>query len=345
MTTAPELKEQRPLKVGILSFAHLHGAGYASLLAGRSDIELRVADEDAQRGKRIADQHGVPFVPSYAELLDWGLDAAVICSENAGHRVLTEQAAAAGAHVLCEKPLATSLADGRAMIAACEAAGVRLMTAFPVRFSLPIARLERLARDGQLGRIHGVAGTNPGTMPGGWFVDPELAGGGAVMDHTVHVADLLRWILGCEAVEVYAQTNRILYPDLPVETAGNIAVTFADGTVATIDCSWSRPKSFTTWGGVTLELVGDDGVATADAFAQTLTSYHDGPGRTGGQDVAQVPWGSSADAGMLEEFLAAIREDRAPSPDGWDGYRATEIAFAAYQSMETGQPVRLPLDA
>jgi len=262
-----------------------------------------------------------------------------VCSENSRHRELTEQAAAAGAHVLSEKPLATSLADGRAMIEACEAAGVRLMTAFPMRFSQPVIAAVRIAQEGKLGTIHGIAATNPGTMPGSWFVDPELAGGGAVMDHTVHVADVMRWLLGSEAVEVYAQTNRILYPDLPVETAGTLAVTFANGTVATIDCSWSRPNSYPTWGGVTLELVGDEGVISVDAFAQVLASYSDGPGRTGGQDVRWLPWGDDPNAGMLREFLSAIREDRAPVPSGWDGYRATEIALAAYRSVEAGQPV------
>jgi predicted dehydrogenase len=335
---------ERPLKIGILSFAHLHGLSYASVLASRPDVELRVADENAERGKPIADQYGVSFTTSYAELLEWGPDGVVVCSENARHRVLVEQAAAAGAHVLCEKPLATSLADGRAMIEACEKAGVSLMTAFPVRFCGPVVSVARLVRDGKLGRIHGVAGTNPGTMPGGWFVDPELAGGGAVMDHTVHVADLLRWILGSEAVEVYAQVNRLLYPDLPVETAGTIAVTFDNGVVATIDCSWSRPKSYPTWGGVTLEFVGDDGVATADAFAQTVNSYYDGPSRSGSQSVQWLPWGDNADALMIAEFLAAIREGRQPRPSGWDGYKATEIAFAAYASVEAGQPVRLPLE-
>jgi predicted dehydrogenase len=333
-----------PLKLGIMSFAHLHGASYAALLAARPDIEVRAADDDPDHGKPVADRLGIPFTTSYTELLEWQPDGVIVCSENARHRPLVELAARAGAHVLCEKPLATSLADGRAMIDACASAGVHLMTAFPVRFATPIVALERLAREGRLGRIHGIAGTNPGTMPGGWFVDPALAGGGAVMDHTVHVADLMRWILGSEAVEVYAQTNRLLYPDLPVETAGTLAVTFADATVATIDCSWSKPRSYPTWGGVTLELVGDEGVASADAFAQTFAAYVDGPGRTGGQDVSWVPWGANADAAMLAEFIDAIREDRPPRPDGWDGYRATEIAFAAYQSAATGQPVKLPLE-
>ena len=336
------------LKLGILSFAHLHGAGYLSLLAGRSDVEVRVSDIDAERGQKIASSFGVEFVPSYDELLAWEPAGAIVCSENSVHRSLTEKAAAAGAHVLCEKPLATSLADGQAMIKACEAAGVNLMTAFPMRFSAPVRGVESVVREGRLGKIYGVAGTNPGQMPGmahPWFVDPELAGGGSMMDHTVHVADLLRWILDSEATSVYAQTNKLMYPDLPVETAGTLAVTFENGTVATIDCSWSRPESYPTWGGVTLELVGENGIASMDAFRQTYASFSDGPGRQGPHEVRWNGWGSNADAGMLDEFISSIREGRAPRPNGWDGYRATEIAMGGYKSVESGQPVALPLTA
>lgn len=336
----------RRLKLGILSFAHLHAAGYASVLADRPDVELRVADEDPERARQWAERFGVPDAGSYEALLDWGPDGVVVCSENARHRPLVELAARAGAHVLCEKPLATSLADGRAMIEACERAGVHLMTAFPVRFAAPIEAFAARLREGALGAIHGVEGVNYGTMPGRahpWFIDPELAGGGAVMDHTVHVADLLRWMLDSEAVEVYAQTNRLLYPDVQVETAGLLVVTFANGVVATIDCSWSRPYAYPTWGTVRLEMVGDKGVASVDAFRPTMAVYSDGPGRDGPKEAGWLPLGSNPDAGMLEEFLTSIREERPPRPDGWDGYRATEIAFAAYRSAETGRPVRLPL--
>ncbi|HEY6739094.1 MAG TPA: Gfo/Idh/MocA family oxidoreductase, partial [Actinopolymorphaceae bacterium] len=191
------------LKIGLMSFAHLHGAGYLSILAGRPDVEVRVADVDPERGKRFAEQHGVDFAESYDDLMGWDPDGVIVCSENALHRELVELGASGGAYVLCEKPLATSLEDGHAMIAACEAAGVGLMTAFPMRFSQPIMALEQLVRGGELGRIFGVAGTNPGNNPGlrfPWFVTKDLAGGGAVMDHTVHVADLLRWLLEAEAV-------------------------------------------------------------------------------------------------------------------------------------------------
>ena len=159
------------------------------------------------------------------------------------------------------------------------------------------------------------------------------------MDHTVHVADILRWYLGCEVVEVYAQTNRIFHRDtVDVETGGLIMLTFEDGTFASLDCSWSRPVYYPTWGGLTMELIGERGIVDIDAFRQNLTAYGHPE-----QHTAWSFWGSDMNQAMVEEFVAAIGESRPASVTGYDGYRALEIALAAYRSAETGQPVRLPL--
>lgn len=343
-------------KIGILSFAHGHAVGILHALADRDDVALMVADEDPARARQHATPLGVTVADSYQDLLAWRPDGVVVCSENAKHRELTELAAAAGAAVLCEKPLATSVADCEAMIRACETAGVGLMTAFPVRFEQPMQSLHTLVRSGQLGRILGAAGTNPGSNPGGWFNDATLAGGGAVMDHTVHVVDLFRWLLGTEPVEVYAQANRLLYPDVPVETAGTVAVKFSDGMLATVDCSWSRPRSYPTWGTVTLQLVGENGVVNVDISGRRIEAYHDAERAVtasagmsdGGASAAPsssrarwVPWGHNSVVPLLQEFLSAIREGRRPEPDGTDGMRATQVALAAYRSISSGQPVAI----
>lgn len=159
------------------------------------------------------------------------------------------------------------------------------------------------------------------------------------MDHTVHLADLLRWYLGSEVVEVYATTNRILHADtVDVETGGLIMLTFADSTWASIDCSWSRPHHYPTWGGLAMEIVGERGIVNVDGFRQNLTTY----GRPQ-QHTAWSYWGSDMNQAMVEEFVAAIRESRPASVTGYDGYKALEIALAVYASAESGKPVRLPL--
>lgn len=322
----------RQLKIGILSFAHGHAAGYAAALAGLG-VELAAADDNPDRLDALRRRGGLRVFDTYEELLAWQPDGVVVASENSRHRELTELAAAAGAYVLSEKPLATTLADCQAMIDACKRAGVGLMTAFPIRFVPAVAQLAAAVHAGRLGKLQAIAGRNPGSMPGGWFCQPELSGGGSVMDHTVHVGDLMGWLTGADPVTVYAQTNATIHPEAGVETGGLLAVRFADGTVATIDASWSRLASYPTWGGVTLEVVGTEGVVQVDAFATYVDLYAD-RGR-------RLAFGANADRLMLEEFLASIRERRAPSPDGRAGMAAAAIALAAYRSARSGNVVNV----
>lgn len=327
------------MKIAIMSFAHLHAEGYVQNLRALPGVELiGMADDDPQRAERFARAFGLPCFASYAALLEAGPDAVLVCSENSRHRALVEQAAAAGAHVLCEKPLATTLEDARAAVAACEQAGVALMTAFPMRFSAPLQAVKQRLDAGDLGAPLCVNAVNQGELPAhhrAWFVDPQLAGGGAVIDHTVHLADVLRWYLDSEVVEVYAQTNRIMHADsVAVETGGLLMLTFANGVFATIDCSWSRPPGYPTWGGLALELVTERGALTVDAFRQNLSLYRPGGARW---DF----WGSDPNQAMVAEFVEAVRVGRPPAVSGLDGLRALEVVLAAYESARSGQPVRI----
>ena len=329
------------MKIGILSFAHLHAEAYLQNLRAIPSVEMiGLADEDQARGQHYAAEFGARLYPSYEALLADGPDGVLVCSENSKHRPLVELAAQAGVHVLSEKPLATSLADAQAMLDASRDAGILFMTAFPMRFSAPLLEVKAKLDEGSLGQIYGLNTTNQGRMPikeRAWFVDKTLAGGGAVMDHVVHVADVLRWYLASEVVEVYAQTNRIMHADtVEVETGGLLMLTFADGTFASLDCSWSKPLNYPTWGGLTMEVISERGLTVIDAFSQNLNIYRQS---RAGHEWAY--WGSDANQAMIEEFVAAIREQRPPSVSGEDGYRALEIALAAYNSAAQGQPVRL----
>ncbi len=333
-----------PMKIGILSFAHLHAEAYIQNLRALPGVELLgIADDDAARGQRFAQTFDARYFDSYAALLAQKPDAVLVCSENRNHRALVEMAADARAHVLSEKPLATNLADARAMIQACERAQVKLMTAFPMRFSAPLVEIKTRLDADEFGRVYAFNATNQGEAPlqhRAWFVDKDLAGGGAVMDHTVHLADVLRWYLQSEVEKVYAQTNRILYadeiPDARVETGGLLMLTFANGVFATIDCSWNKPPYYPTWGGLTFEMIAERGVVLVDAFKQNLTVYRHELKR-----AAWDYWGSDSNQAMLAEFVSAIREERPPRVTGEDGLRALEITLAAYESAARGEPVRL----
>ncbi|MGX1933488.1 Gfo/Idh/MocA family protein [Microbacterium resistens] len=338
MTTAPA-----PLRVAVLSFAHTHAISYVHALKAMPGIELIAADpdgatapDDAPRGAELAAQLGVAYVESYDEAFAWKPDAVVVASENSHHRALVERAAAAGAHVLCEKPLATTPADAAAMQEACERAGVILMVAFPVRFAPAFRDALAQLRSGRLGAVLGVTGTNNGKLPQdrAWFTDPELSGGGALVDHVVHCADLLDELLGERVATVRAVSNRILHGqrDLTVETGGLVTLRYPSGVVATIDCSWSQPMSAATWGGLTLQIVAERGTVTVAPFAKGVAG-HDAHGET------WDPVGADLDALLLAEFVAAVREGRRPQPDAGVGVRTVEIVAAAQASAARGGEV------
>lgn len=335
------------MKIAVLSFAHLHAVSYVTHLLDLG-AEVMTADPghhdrpaDEAGGPSLAAELGVAYVDSYEEALAWGPDGVIVCSENAQHRPLVELAAAAGAQVLCEKPIATTLTDARAMIDACAAAGVNLMIAYPVRFSPAFTALSQTVGSGALGKTLAITGTNNGRIPldsRSWFVDAAQAGGGSLTDHTVHVADLLDSLLGPSRVtSVYATTNRILHHDkVDVETAGLVSMAYDNGVVATIDCSWSKPPSYPTWGGLTLQVVGTAGIADMDAFSQRVDGYSES-----GAHPQWLAYGTDSDALLVTEFVASIAEGRAPQPDGEVGYRTLQIVAAGYESVHTGQPVDL----
>ena len=204
------------MRLGIMSFAHLHAEGYIRNLRANPEVEMiGFADDNLERGRHFAQKFNARLFDSYEALIAEKPDGVVICTENACHRPVVEMAAEAGVHVLSEKPLATTLEDARAMLDVCERNNVWLMTAFPMRFNAPILEVKRVLDSGALGRLYGINTTNQGKLPRyhtdyvrEWFEQKDLAGGGAAMDHIVHLADLLRWYLGQEVSRSHAQITR-----------------------------------------------------------------------------------------------------------------------------------------
>ncbi len=324
------------LKIGFISFAHMHAFSYASALQKLGVQPVGIYDDDAARGQKMAETFRTRFFSDLEALLAEGLDGVIICSENSNHPQHVRAAAGRVPYILCEKPIATNLEAAQAMIDACERAGSKLQIAFPVRFSPPIQRLKALLEAGSLGKLIAAKCTNHGRMPGGWFIDKEKAGGGAVIDHTVHVIDVLRWMLSTEVTEVYAEVGHSLMHDAAIDDAGMLSFTLANGMFGTLDTSWSRPDTYATWGDVTLEILGERGLVRVDAFSQhlTLTSAP-------AQKTEWVGWGSDADLGLVQDFLETIQTRGEPSITGNDGLKALEVALAAYDSAEKTAPVKL----
>jgi UDP-N-acetylglucosamine 3-dehydrogenase len=325
------------VRVGVVSFAHVHASPYASGLSSLDAADfVGVADDDTSRGREAADRFDVHFFEDAQGLFE-AVDAVVVCSENRNHARDTVAALASGVHVLCEKPISTTVEDARAMIRASSEAGRQLRIAFPVRYLPAVRQAREVVRSGGIGRVLAVNGTNHGQIPGGWFLDPDLAGGGAVMDHTVHVADALRWMFGAEAKNVYAEVGTFFGAGgiddgaiLTLEFEGGMV---ADGAFATIDPSWSRGEGYPTWGDVTLRITGSSGVLNVDVFAQRLTTFDHEAGST-----SWTYTGEDMNVLMLEGFLRGVAEDSPAGASGVDGLRALEIVLAAYRSAEDNEP-------
>jgi predicted dehydrogenase len=172
-------------------------------------------------------------------------------------------------------------------------------------------------------------------MPGGWFVEKELSGGGSATDHIVHIMDLLRWILNDEVKNVYAEFDTRFY-DIDVEDCGLVMLELESGVIASIDPSWSRPKTFPTWGDVTMEIVGTEGALSVDAFKQHSLLYNDHDGK-----VQQQPWSEDMDEGLINDFIFCVKSKSKPSITGNDGIRTLEVVKAAYQSNDLKETVLL----
>ena len=215
-----------------------------------------------------------PGLSSHTDLDEFlrtpGLDAVYVATPNHLHRPLTEAAARAGKHVLCEKPMATRFADAEAMVHACRDAGVQYGTAFDQRFQARHRVLKELASSGALGtitavRVHYACWTPGDWVPptqsahDNWRVDPVRAGGGALIDLAPHGMDLLQWIVGEPIVEVGSLFQRRVF-EYPVDDGAVLMGRFENGALLTMNVAYNCPDAFPRR---TLEIVGTKAMAIA----------------------------------------------------------------------------------
>lgn len=335
------------LGVAVLGVAHIpHAMSYARCLVNSSTARLvGVFDESAELGNRVADRFGAPYHADLESLIGSAdVQAVVVCSATNQHRALVEAAAARGLHVLCEKPIATTIDDAEAMIATCAEHGVQLHTAFVTRFYPLVARLRAAVQDGSLGDVLGMVGGNRGRPPlppqyPEWITTQSESGGGALMDHSVHVTDIMRHVSGLEVETVVAEVDSLFWQS-GVDDMALMSLTFDNGAIGSVDPSWSVPAGNTWDYDFYLRIIGTKGSVSINDLAESLqlVSSAVAPG------MRLVPFGVDIDALMVDAFVASIRAGEFVSPcaDGNDGLRALEIALAGYESAARSATVSLP---
>ena len=324
-----------PTRVGFVSAAHLHIWSYHHAFTRAEGIEMvGIFDSDAERGNAFAAKTGLPAFESLELLLE-NVDAVIIASENRHHAAHISAAARANKHFICEKPIATTRVEITQIESALQGFEKVGMTAFPCRFAPAYQSLKKKVQAGNIGQIRGATTTNRGTCPFSWFTQPDLSGGGAMIDHVVHVTDLLLDLFGSPVESVQAQIGNQMYQQEWDDTA-MVTLNFANGVFASLDSSWTRLPSYKTWGDVTMTLVGDKGVLELDLFGHDLDIY-----RAGEPSHSVIGVGSDFDALLIQEFLDAIRDGKRPTVTVQDGLRASEVAIAAYESVRSGQVAKI----
>ena len=322
----------KELRIGVVSFEHMHAQSYTQELVKYSEVTLvGIADENEKRGREMAATFKTNYYQRYESLLEQQLDGVVICTNNRDHAKVSIAAAKKGIHILVEKPFATTIADAHAMLEAAREANVQIMNAFPMRFNPNVIAAKKKIDAGLIGQVLTITSINHGKIPGGWFIDPALSGGGAVMDHTVHLGDLIRWFTGSEIKSVFCESGELLHHK-GIDDTGLVMIELNNGVFATIDCSWAHHTNYPIWAQLDMQIIGTKGVIELKAFAQV--QHLDDQANQRFEDIG---WNE----GLIKEFVQVCATGRTPLVTGLDGLRALEIALASYESSRTNEVVSL----
>lgn len=326
----------RGLRIGVVSFEHMHALSYTQELLKQQNVTLvGISDADVYRGTKMAFHFKTAYYPSYKTLLDQNLDGVIICTNNRDHAEVSIEAAKRGITILVEKPFATTREDAVAMLEAARTNNVQIMNAFPMRFNPNVVAAKRKIDSGAIGDILCISSINHGKIPDGWFLDPVLAGGGAVMDHTVHLGDLIRWFTGSEIKHVFCESGELLH-NRGIDDTGLVMVELENGVFASIDCSWAHHTNYPIWTQVDMQIIGTKGMIELKAFGQVIhldSQTH--------QNFEDFGWNETGDEGLIRELIEVCAGEKTPLVTGFDGLKALEIALASYRSSRTHERVSL----
>jgi myo-inositol 2-dehydrogenase/D-chiro-inositol 1-dehydrogenase len=314
----------------------LIGTGFVSALhvealAANPRVRLvAVAGRNSAKTRRFAAAHGIAHADD-----DWlttiardDVELVVIGTPNQLHRDITIAAAEAGKHVVCEKPLARTLADADAMITACERAGVLLLYGECVCFAPKYTAARLLVERGALGRLYHAKHSATHLGPhSDWFWDPQLAGGGAAMDLACHGIEVVRWLFGKPPLEsVGAEMDTFVHGErTDLEDHAVLTLRFAGGQLGVVEGSWAIPGGFSD----RVELVGDEGLAQAELLRASFT-----------------PADRARQYGFhhqFEHFVTCVLDGVEPRESGADGRVVLQTLYAAYRSAGSGRRVTFPL--
>jgi len=332
----------KPLKVGIIGAGRIGRLHAENLVRRGPGVEVvAVADVVEEAARSCAGELGIPL--AYGDpasiLEDPGIDAVLICSSTDTHAPLIEQAAEAGKHIFCEKPIALDPDSIDRALAAVERGGVVFQVGFNRRFDPSFAAAREAVAAGRIGRPHllKITSRDPAPPP----IEYIKVSGGIFLDMTIHDFDMARFLMGEEVVEVYAAGAVLV--DERIGQAGDIdtaivTLRFESGALGVIDNSRRAVYGYDQ----RLEVFGDRGMLREENPKphQAMVSNADGDH---GPPLLHFFVERYTDSYVreLSAFIEAIRKGEEPPVTGRDGKIPVVMGYAAKRSLKEGRPVRL----
>jgi len=335
------------LKIGVIGGGAISQAGHLPFYAKDRGTEIHVATRSRERRDEIEATFPGRIAGFYTDwrrlLREQELDAVSICTPNYLHARNCLAAAERGIHVLCEKPLALTLADGRRMVEACHKNRVVLMVNFTTRFFHGPRRVKRLMEQGRVGDIHSLRirlvheGPYANWAKGDWFYDPAKAGGGALMDMGIHAIDICQYLMG--PIRSVSASLATLSKEIPLEDSATLTVGFDGDRFGLLEAGWTGGAGFTG-----IEVNGSKGSIVLD-YRKGLSLFLGRARPDGSVDVKEQalrvdPLGGGWGV-VIKEFLNHVREGSRPECDGNAGLTALQVALAARKSHKTGRRIRM----
>ncbi|WP_233789544.1 Gfo/Idh/MocA family protein [Eggerthella lenta] len=279
------------------------------------------------------------------------IELVAVATESGEHARIALDCIDADKNVIVEKPIALSMADADEIVRRAGERGVKVSACHQNRFNVAVRHARRAVEEGRFGRMshgsvhvrwnRGRAYYDQAPWRGTWAQD-----GGCLMNQCIHGIDLLRWMMGGEVVSVCAQTRRRFHDYLEAEDVGVAILTFADGSVATVEGTANVfPRNLEE----TLYLFGEAGTVKIGGTSTNNVDVWDfADEREGDEGIAGLEEPTSnvygnGHAALYADVVEAIRDDRAPYVDAKAGRDALEVVLAMYKSQKTGLPVKLPL--
>ena len=339
--------------VGCGFIGAIHSRALKGLIGGGLvDAEVvATADADLERARAFAAAHGAAVATDVPDAALDGADAVWICTPTSSHRHLVEEAAAAGLAIYCEKPLGPTLADVEAMTAAVDAAGVAHQVGLVLRSAAPIAELQKLATaGGATGRAMAAVFRddqyfpNQGQYGSAWRADVSVAGGGTLIEHSIHDLDVLAWVLG--PVETVTCRTANFAGHEGIEDVAVVTMVHASGATSSLTSIWhqvlSRPSTrrIEVFCEKAMLWLDDDMAGPVHVLHDTAEVEVPTPTGDGWLERLAVPpaWrpGLASYAAADRSFLAAVAAGQSPAP-GFDvALAAHRVADAAYRSAALG---------